>query len=54
VHDLRAGREQIGAVLGDRYVEHATLSPLDVLYRRADPSSRDVAGSAARAATARR
>jgi FkbM family methyltransferase len=36
MHDLRTGREAIGEVLGDRYVEHDLLSPLDVLYRRAD------------------
>ena len=41
MHDLVTGREAIGAVLGDRYVEHAQLSPLDVLYRR-----RDLSGSA--------
>ena len=34
MHDLPAGRRQIGGLLGDRYVEHALLSPLDVLYRR--------------------
>ena len=36
MHDLQAGREQIGAVLGSRYVEHDLLSTLDVLYRRVD------------------
>jgi FkbM family methyltransferase len=36
MHDLEAGREAIGAVLGDAYVEQGLLSPLDVLYRRAD------------------
>jgi FkbM family methyltransferase len=36
VHDLETGRPPIEAVLGDRYVFHGTLSPLDVLYRRAD------------------
>lgn len=36
MHDLQAGREAIGEVLGDRYVEHELLSPLDVLYRRVD------------------
>jgi FkbM family methyltransferase len=34
MHDLDAGRAKIGAVLGDRYVEHEVLSPLDILYRR--------------------
>ena len=29
-------REAIEALLGERYVEHAMLSPLDVLYRRSD------------------
>jgi FkbM family methyltransferase len=38
MHDLEAGRREIGAILGDRYVEQGTLSPLDVLYRRADVS----------------
>jgi hypothetical protein len=37
MHDLEAGRTEIGAVLGDHYVEHDLLSPLDVLYRRAQP-----------------
>jgi FkbM family methyltransferase len=36
MHDLDAGRKAIGEVLGDRYVEHELLSPLDVLYRRTD------------------
>jgi hypothetical protein len=36
MHDVEAGRREIGAVLGERYVEHGLLSPLDVLYRRAD------------------
>jgi FkbM family methyltransferase len=36
MHDLNEGRATIGAVLGERYVEHQQLSPLDVLYRRAD------------------
>ena len=34
MHDIDSGRAQVGAVLGERYVEHAQLSPLDVLYRR--------------------
>jgi FkbM family methyltransferase len=38
MHELRSGRAAIGTVLGDRYVEHELLSPLDVLYRRADVS----------------
>jgi FkbM family methyltransferase len=38
MHDLQAGREAIGEILGDRYVEHELLSPLDVLYRRSDVS----------------
>ncbi|HEY3830262.1 MAG TPA: FkbM family methyltransferase [Solirubrobacteraceae bacterium] len=37
MHDLEAGRREIGAVLGERYVEHTLLSPLDVLYRRLAP-----------------
>jgi FkbM family methyltransferase len=36
MHDIDVGRARIGAVLGDRYVEHELLSPLDVLYRRND------------------
>ena len=36
VHDLETGRPPIEAVLGDRYAFHSTLSPVDVLYRRAD------------------
>jgi FkbM family methyltransferase len=38
MHDLEPGRREIGAILGDRYVEHGALSPVDVLYRRADVS----------------
>jgi FkbM family methyltransferase len=43
VHDEATGRPPIEAVLGDRYVLHERLSPLDLLYRRADvaaPSTR--------------
>jgi FkbM family methyltransferase len=36
MHDLEAGRAQVGEVLGERYIEHGLLSPLDVLYRRRD------------------
>lgn len=36
MHDLDAGRRTITPLLGDRYAEHAQLSPLDVLYRRTD------------------
>jgi FkbM family methyltransferase len=36
MHDITAGREAVSAILGDRYVEHGQLSPLDVLYRRRD------------------
>jgi FkbM family methyltransferase len=36
VHDLQSGRPPLEAILGDRYTFHGTLSPLDVLYRRAD------------------
>lgn len=51
MHDLTAGRDQVSPILGDRYVEHGQLSPLDVLYRRRDVA---VAGSAAaRSAAAR-
>jgi FkbM family methyltransferase len=38
MHDLDVGRVKIGAVLGECYVEHELLSPLDVLYRRVDAS----------------
>jgi FkbM family methyltransferase len=38
MHDLEVGRKAIGEILGDRYVEHDLLSPLDVLYRRSDVS----------------
>jgi FkbM family methyltransferase len=38
VHDLQAGRAVIGEVLGERYVEHDLLSPVDVLYRRVEIS----------------
>jgi FkbM family methyltransferase len=38
MHDLDAGRVEVAPVLGDRYVEHCQLSPLDVLYRRVDVS----------------
>ncbi len=43
VHDEATGRPPIEAVLGERYVLHDRLSPLDLLYRRADvapPSTR--------------
>jgi FkbM family methyltransferase len=36
MHDLVEGRRTVGALLSERYVEHARLSPLDVLYRRRD------------------
>jgi hypothetical protein len=36
MHDLAAGRAEVGQILGERYVEHSQLSPLDVLYRRRD------------------
>lgn len=35
-HDLDAGRRAIEDVLGDRYILEAQISPLDLLYRRAD------------------
>lgn len=43
VHDPDADRPPIEALLGDRYVLHSMLSPLDALYRRtdvADPAAR--------------
>jgi FkbM family methyltransferase len=36
VHDQEAGRPPIEEILGGRYVLHSELSPLDLLYRRAD------------------
>jgi FkbM family methyltransferase len=39
MHDLDAGRLEIGRALGELYVEHRLLSPLDVLYRRSDVSA---------------
>jgi FkbM family methyltransferase len=36
VHDDAAGRPPIEAILGDRYVLHGRLSPVDLLYRRTD------------------
>ena len=38
MHDLARGRGMLEPILGERYVEHAQLSPLDVLYRRRDVS----------------
>lgn len=38
VHDLQTGRAAIAEILGERYVEHELLSPLDVLYRRVEAS----------------
>jgi FkbM family methyltransferase len=45
MHDLTAGRHRIASVLGDAYVEHAVLSPLDVLYRRCRESGTSAATS---------
>jgi len=36
MHNLDEGRAKMAVVLGDRYIEHQVLSPLDVLYRRSD------------------
>jgi FkbM family methyltransferase len=36
IHDMRAGRRPVEAVLGDRYVAVEQLSPLDLLYARVD------------------
>jgi FkbM family methyltransferase len=45
MHDLATGRRQMAPILGARYVEHAQLSPMDVLYRRRDvPPPAAVAG----------
>ena len=46
MHDLAAGREQVSALLGEHYTEHAQLSPLDVLYRRQRTSSTSSSGTA--------
>jgi len=41
IHDIATGRVPIEAVLGDRYVAVEQLSPLDLLYARADqPAAR--------------
>jgi FkbM family methyltransferase len=46
MHDLEAGRRAVEAVLGERYVAVEQLSPLDLLYARADqPGARDQAGA---------
>jgi len=37
-HDLEDGRRAIEDVIGDRYVLHSQVSPLDLLYRRSDVS----------------
>jgi FkbM family methyltransferase len=39
MHDVDAGRVEVGRALGERYVEHELLSPLDMLYRRNDVSA---------------
>jgi FkbM family methyltransferase len=36
IHDQETGRPPIEEILGERYVLHKALSPLDLLYRRAD------------------
>jgi hypothetical protein len=36
VHDQETGRPPIEEILGDRYVLHTALSPVDLLYRCAD------------------
>jgi FkbM family methyltransferase len=38
-HDLDTGRAAVEAVLGERYVLEAQVSPLDLLYRRRDVAS---------------
>ncbi len=46
IHDIATGRVPIEAVLGDRYVAVEQLSPLDLLYARADqPAARAAADS---------
>jgi FkbM family methyltransferase len=35
-HDVEAGRSRFEVMLGERYVLHAQLSPVDLLYRRSD------------------
>jgi hypothetical protein len=36
MHDIDEGRREIESILGDRYVAVEQVSPLDVLYARAD------------------
>jgi hypothetical protein len=36
VHNLDAGRAAVEEVIGSRYMLEAQISPLDLLYRRAD------------------
>jgi FkbM family methyltransferase len=48
MHDLAAGRAKIGPLLGERYVEHVQMSPVDVLYRRRDVEPAAVRGSSSR------
>jgi FkbM family methyltransferase len=45
MHDLAGGRAQIEPILGERYVEHAQISPLDLLYRRTDVSATSAGGA---------
>jgi FkbM family methyltransferase len=36
IQDMSAGRDEIESILGDRYVAVEQLSPMDLLFRRAD------------------
>lgn len=46
MHDLEEGRRLVGGLLGERYVEHAQPTPLDVIYRRADVTVPDAGAGA--------
>jgi FkbM family methyltransferase len=45
MHDIDEGRREIEAVLGERYVPVEQLSPLDVLYARADQPAAQAAST---------
>ncbi len=46
IHDRDVNRPPIDAVLGDAYVEHGWLSPIDLLYVRKDVAEGRAAGGA--------
>jgi FkbM family methyltransferase len=47
-HHVEKGRSAIEAILGDRYVLEAQISPLDLLYRRHDVATSDHIAAARR------